>query len=276
MQINATIEKIEYEAILLDPLQRFELSTFNINDAPSACLVGFDNTHFAISKWVSPKRTRSYPYERVYNTLGISKKITVIPIIKDEGQAGDRDYIQWDTVSMMSLLDVFVIFAYYDSAEKAGQKITNQKFDNDYIITKIKAIKKCHSSALHWNLDELKNNFDTILSKVKNSYTNIEAETGVKLHNFKGVDNFKKKINNDMAKFKTFSRDKAMQAQAREFVTLQPKEVLSTATKAKITITNFLGGEYFFTVDEVLLTEDSLYLVEGKHTKIAYYPAKAI
>ncbi|MEM4247619.1 MAG: hypothetical protein QXF14_04885, partial [Candidatus Woesearchaeota archaeon] len=64
-----------------------------------------------ISKGVWPKRARSYPYERVYNTLNISKKITVIPIVKNEGAAGDSDFIQWDTVSLMSLLDVYVIFA---------------------------------------------------------------------------------------------------------------------------------------------------------------------
>ena len=58
---------------------------------------------------MSPKRTRSYPYERVYNSLRISKKITVIPVIKDEGAKGDRDFLQWDTISLMSLLDVFVL-----------------------------------------------------------------------------------------------------------------------------------------------------------------------
>ncbi len=62
----------------------------------------------------------------MFNTLNVSKKITVIPIVKDEGASGDRDFIQWDTVSLMSLLDVFVIFAYYDKADKKDRKITNQ------------------------------------------------------------------------------------------------------------------------------------------------------
>jgi hypothetical protein len=56
---------------------------------------------FAASKWVSPKRTCSYPYEKVYNTLNFSKKITVIPIVKDEGFDGDRDFLQWDTVYLI-------------------------------------------------------------------------------------------------------------------------------------------------------------------------------
>ena len=74
MEIKATIEKIEYESFLKETLQNFDLTTFNINDAPTACLINYKNTNFAVSKWVSPKRTRSYPYERVYNTLQFSKK----------------------------------------------------------------------------------------------------------------------------------------------------------------------------------------------------------
>ena len=68
------------------------------------------DNEFAVSWWVSPKRTRSYPYARVYDTLGFSgKKATIIPIIKDEGKDGDRDFLQWDTISLMSLLGVYVI-----------------------------------------------------------------------------------------------------------------------------------------------------------------------
>ncbi|NJM54267.1 MAG: hypothetical protein HC846_13330 [Blastocatellia bacterium] len=43
-------------------------------------------------------------------------------------------------------------FAYYDKAEKKGKKISNQQFNNEYVISKIKEIEQYHSSALHWNL----------------------------------------------------------------------------------------------------------------------------
>jgi len=71
-----------------------------------------------------------------------------------------------------------------------------------------------------------------------------------------------------------FSRGKAEKAQSREFVTQQPKESLSTLTKAKITITNYLGGQYFLTVDEILLSKDKVSLIEGKHSKNALLPSK--
>ncbi len=274
MNITGKITGIKYKVHLADDLQKIEARTFDINKVPTACIINDGKHSFAISKWVSPKRTRSYPYERVYNTLNISKKITVIPIVKDEGAAGDRDFIQWDTVSLMSLLDVFVIFAYYNKAEKAKKKITNQQFDNKYVLKKIKEIEQYHSSALHWNLNELNTNLHNIIDKVKTSYTDIEKTTSVKLHGFSGLDNFKNKIGKDVSQFMEFSRGKAEKAQSREFVTVQPKESLSTLTKAKITITNYLGGQYFFTVDEIKLVE-TLSLIEGKHSINAVLPSKS-
>ena len=159
MNITAKITGIKYKPKLVNKLVEFDFNYFDINKVPSSCIIKYDNFSFGLSKWVSPKRTRSYPYERVYNTLGTAKRITIIPIIKDEGKGGDRDFIQWDTVSLMSLLDVFVVFAYYNEAEKhmsIYNKITNQKFDNDWIKTKITEIKDYHSSALHWNLKEIR------------------------------------------------------------------------------------------------------------------------
>ncbi|MGI9035824.1 MAG: hypothetical protein ACR2GD_07265 [Pyrinomonadaceae bacterium] len=153
MEIKAQIVKgISYKPLLKCPLSEILIEDFNINSAKSACLIVAGQNRFAVSKWVSPKRTRSYPYERVYNTFSASKRITIIPVVKDEGIAGDRDFLQWDTISLMNLLDVYVIPAYYETAEKhrsrAG-KITNQKFDNEFVKSKIKEIADYHSSALH-------------------------------------------------------------------------------------------------------------------------------
>jgi hypothetical protein len=176
----------------------------------------------------------------------------------------------------MSLLDVFMIFAYYDKAEinpKFANKITNQQFDNKYIIDKIKEIEQYHSSALHWNLNELKNNLYNIINKAKKFYIEIEKKTNIKLHNFSGIDNFKEKIGKDVQIFMRFSREKAEKAQSREITTIQPKEALSTLTKAKITITNYLGGQYFFTVDEVKIENDTVYLIESKHSKNSILPS---
>ena len=140
MNIAGKITGLKYKILLSGDLKEIDAANFDINEIPSACLLTDDTHIFAVSKWVSPKRTRSYPFERVFNTLSVSKKITVIPVVKDEGASGDRDFIQWDTVSLMSLLDVFVIFSYYDKADKKDQKITNQQFDNAFVLSKIREI----------------------------------------------------------------------------------------------------------------------------------------
>ena len=276
MQINATITGIEYKPLLVNELENIEFQNFDINTCPTSCVVFDKNMKFAISKWVSPKRTRSYPYERVYNTLGSSKKITIIPIIKDEGLDGDRDFIQWDTLSLMSLLDVYVILAYYYNAEKNtnyDNKITNQLFNNENVLNKIQEISTYHSSALHWNLKELKENFVPLILKVKENYHKISQMVNVQMHSEKGIETFQEKINENLNAFMVFSRQKAKEAQNREFVTQQPKESLQTLTKAKITITNYLGGQYFFTVDEIEINNLKLKLIEAKHSSSSSLPS---
>ncbi|MDR2836061.1 MAG: hypothetical protein LBV69_07715, partial [Bacteroidales bacterium] len=277
MEIKAKIKEVPYKVMLAEDLQIVDIDNFNINTASAYCLLKNKQQSFAISKWVSPKRTRSYPYERVYNTLNTKIRITVIPIIKDEGKDGDRDFLQWDTVSLMSLLNVFVIFAYYDKAiknSKYDNKITDFQFDNEYVISKIKEIEQYQSSVLHWNLNELKYNLHNIVDKAKSSFAKIAQQTSVELHNESGIDNFKEKIGENVEDFMQYSRNKAKDAQSREILTAQPKESLSTVSKAKITITNYLGGEYFFTVDEVDIQNDTVYLIESKHSKSSILPSK--
>jgi len=181
VNITATITGINYNPKLISDLEVFDFDNFDINELPVNCIITCNGFSFGLSKWVSPKRTRSYPYERVYNTLGTAKRITVIPIIKDEGSGGDRDFIQWDTVSLMSLLDVFVVFAYYKTAEKhktKANKITNQQFDNELVKQKIWEIKNYHSSALHWNLKEIEKSFPDLIQKAKKAYNTSRKEIG--------------------------------------------------------------------------------------------------
>ena len=56
-------------------------------------------------------------------------------------------------------------------------------------------------------------------------------------------------------------------------MTLQPKEKLS-GEKGLITIKNYLGGYYFFTVDELRIKKDTIYLVEAKHSKSGKLPSE--
>lgn len=97
MEIQAEITGIKYKPFLCKKLEEISLDNFAHALSKNAnFILNLDNINkFAISWWVSPKRTRSYPYARVYDTLGFAgKKVTIIPILKDEGKRGDRDFLQ--------------------------------------------------------------------------------------------------------------------------------------------------------------------------------------
>jgi hypothetical protein len=155
MDISAKITGIKYTPFLCKKLNEIDYNNFEktLSEKVNFILNINEDNQFAISWWVSPKRTRSYPYARVYDTLGFSgKKVTIIPIFKDEGKDGDRDFLQWDTISLMSLLNVNVILSYYSSAEASSRyknKITNQRFDIKQIEEQLKNLIHYQSDALH-------------------------------------------------------------------------------------------------------------------------------
>lgn len=217
MNINAEITGISYQITFSDNLSELTLGEdFDINNAPS-CFKLFDKkVSYGVSKWVSPKRTRSYPFERVYNTLYLPKKITIIPIVKDEGARGDRDFLQWDTVSLMSLLDVYVILSYYNKADRhktRDNSISNQQFDNNHILEKLDEISNYHSSALHWNLKEVNESLPTLIDKVANSYKEIQNKLNIQFHNSSGLERFRKQFVDGVTHFMNTSRTKAQGAQ---------------------------------------------------------------
>ena len=277
MEVSAKITGITYTPYLCK-----NLKTFNIKDLEVALssestfiLKITEQTKISVSWWVSAKRTRSYPYARVYDSLSFQgKRITIIPIIKDEGKDGDRDFLQWDTISLMSLLGIYTIISYYDTADKSlryKNKITNQKFNILNIKKEIKNLLSYQSDALHWNIAQIEK-IGKIGQKALNSYEKISEKLKVEMHSNESAKNRIDKLNKGKENFMIISRDLAKKAQYREYKTIQPKEKLS-GTKATLTITNYLGGCYFFTCDEVYIKRNSIYLVEGKHSKNNILPS---
>lgn len=277
MHISAEISGIKYNPTLCKNLEVFNCMSLKRTLATYASFIlnmGKGNK-VAISWWVSAKRTRSYPYARVYDTLGFAgKKITIIPIVKDEGKEGDRDFLQWDTISLMSLLGVYVIIAYYSEAERSGrykQKITKQRFDVDYIKEKLEKILTYHSDALHWNLEQV-DSIGEIGVKALKAYDKIAQDLGVEMHSRQSAQKRITEIAKGRKNFMTLSRIGAKSAQYRESKTTQPKEKVA-GKKAAITIKNYLGGYYYFTADETEVRESRIYLIEAKHSATNTLPS---
>ncbi len=271
MDILAKIKGIEYNPLLCRELEVFDYK--DLERALASCASFILNINkenkVAISWWVSAKRTRSYPYTRVYDTLGFSgKKITIIPVVKDEGKEGDRDFLQWDTISLMSLLGIYVIIAYYNDAERSKRyrhKITNQRFDIEYIQGQIKNILSYQSDALHWNLAHV-DKVGQVGQKALESYAKISKKLKVEMHSRQTAEKRIIELLKGKDEFMKLSRMLAEKAQRRERLTIQPKENLS-GTKAIITIQNYLGGYYYFTSDEAEVKGNNIFLIEGKHSK---------
>jgi len=278
LEIQAEINKINYTPSLIRQLNVVGIDKFDQSfQMNSSFLLEMNHwDHFAVSWWVSAKRTRSYPYARVYDTLAhTGKKITIIPIIKDEGIDGDRDFLQWDTLSLMSLLQVYVIIGYYDSAVKSKKfdhKITKQRFNLKYIKDQFAQLASFQSDALHWNLQQAEL-APTIAKKAIDSYSYLSIITGVNMHSTETVKSKIENISSEADAFKNYSRIKAQEAQYRESQTLQPKEKITFGNKASLTIKNYLGGEYYFTSDEARIVGNNVYLAECKHSKKRAFPS---
>ncbi len=277
MDVLAKITGINYSPFLCRKLNIFNVD--HLDDALSrdgTFILSVDtDKQIAVSWWVSAKRTRSYPYARVYDSLSFpGKKVTIIPLVKDEGKDGDRDFLQWDTISLMSLLGIYTIVSYYSDAEQSSRythKITNQRFDITHLEEEIHKILSYQSDALHWNLAQI-DKVGEVGQNALDSYAKISRKLGVEMHSGESAEKRVMELLKGKENFMKLSRKLAMASQKRESLTVQPKEKLS-GIKATLTIKNYLGGYYYFTSDEIDIEKESIYLIEDKHSKQSLIPS---
>lgn len=294
--IKAKIENLKYRAGKLmkdNRLKEYNLDNFDINEAAASGIVEINkNNKIAYSKWVTPKRTRSYPFARIYDTYSYGgKRVTVIPVIKDEGigaskNKSNNDRINFITLSWMNLTNIFVILAWYSDAEKKNQyRITNQKFDIDYVKNKIREISEYQFDAHHWNNEHFSKDFRNVYEKAVISYEDISKKFKVKLHNSAEHKSFLNKIIDeensnviDLKKFASKTLEKSRLAAAREIVVKHKHEYLSKDNeKFVFEIKNNLGGSYYLTADEIIINEEKkeIIILESKNATIDKLPKLA-
>lgn len=268
----------------------YEWSAFDINAVRHACKVRLpEGAEVALSKWTGPKRTRTYPLAKVYDTYTHSGKvITVIPIIKDEGQ-GERkhdtnlDRVNFITLSWMNLMGVYVILAWYcDADKKDDSRITRQRLENHHVRQKIEEIVRYRMDAHHWNRDHFVEEFIPIYEKALLSYETIAHRLGVRMHPYDRQRSFLESVRDtthphqlDLSQYAEYSLSASERAAMREATTAHPSEYIQTGhAKGFFEIKNYLGGVYYLTADEVVFeSEKQVIIQESKHSSHRFLPS---
>lgn len=279
LNFEGFIKDVQYKAFLSEDLPEYGFGEFDINQSGTSGKIILSNGEFAFSKWVSPKRTRSYPFERLYNTFNSPARLTIIPVLKDEGIDGDLDRIQYSTISWMNLLNVYIVLAYYDKAIKSirplqlsRNKITSQEFNVDSVNDQILRISQYKQSALHWNRTLIEDSFVNIYRQALDSYENISKLTGVRVHDRNVQEQYLATIMRDFVNFKDISLRGSKGASVRETQTSHGFEYLSDGLKATFKIENYLGGTYYLTADEVIQDGDAYIIQESKNSTKGFLP----
>jgi hypothetical protein len=280
LTFDGFVSNVQYTACLAEKLPEYDFCDFDINKARPCGKIIVPDGSVAYSKWVSPKRMRSYPFARLYDILNAPKRITVIPVLKDEGVDGDLDRIQFSTISWMNLFDIYIVLAYYESAirnSRSGQsgrnKISKQSFSPDFVERQILDILKYKNSALHWNFNLLETSFVDIYRKALDSYQVISRQTGIKMHDRKAQEKYLEKVKANFDDFKNLSLSGSKNASIREAAVVHHNEHLSDGSKVRLNIRNYLGGVYYLTADEVIKEGDRYVIQESKNSTKGSLPS---
>ena len=273
LHFTGFIRSIRYRACLAEELIRVSFAEFDINQSRSFGIIQVDDIELAYSKWVSPKRTRSYPFARIYNTYNSAKALTIIPVIKDEGKDGDLDKLQYSTISWMNLLNIYIVLGYYEDAEKSRKKnqinkdkLSNQRFNNEFVKAQIQEIAEFRQSALHWNRNLFEERFTNIFRQALDSYQLISNHTYVQIHSHAGMEKYLQAISHDFEEFKNLSLKGSQGASVREAAISHALEHLVDGMKATFCIENYLGGIYYLTPDEICHVNDVYIIQESKNS----------
>ncbi len=281
IHLTGFVRDVKYTACLTSPLSPYVAEGFDINAVAPSGIITAGDWQAAYSRWVTPKRTRSYPFERLYNTFNAPLRLTVIPVIKDEGADGDLDRIQYSTISWMNLLNVYVVLAYYQNARKnrsakrdAKACLTGQLLDADAVNAQIAEIIAYKGSALHWNRTLFETRFTDTYRRALDAYEAIGVSTGVRVHPRAGQEKYVDSVVADYETFRDLSLRGSASAAIREGATVHALEHLTGGgTKAILAIENYLGGTYYLTADEAILERGVLILQESKNNSKSALPS---
>lgn len=286
LRLKGVIRDINYDPqVRTKPLEQFALDGFDIN-APlhgSGIIEFADDTSYGFSKWKGPKPSRTYPSAGIYRTYHLqTKRVTVIPVIKDEGNdTRNNERLGSMTLARMNLTDVYIILAWYEHAEpnlkRGGNRITGQLLNNAFVVEKMREIKRAQKSALHWNTMHFERDYERVFRQAVERYRRIGNHCNVEMHSSANhlaiLEQYLVDGKFDLDVFSRHSSARSSSAAMREAMTRHDLEQLSDGEKAYIELVNLQGGIYYLTVDEVFWEEGRLVIQESKNTSDGIMPS---
>ncbi len=247
----------------------------------------------AISVWTTPKRTKTYPFPRVYSTLGHDgKKITIIPVQASYGKYGDDNKLQPGTISWMSGLGVYVIIGVFTKAKmrpkgktaanaKAGKISTQGKcvftefrFNDEELEEQIsKIVSKC-PKVEDWNQEQLLK-IPSLLELAIAHNRRLGQELQVDVRNFKSLEKKLKGWKTNIPAYLSDCDKESKGAQHREFSSNQKLENVP-GSKGKINVDMGNSKMIFLTGDSVSIDKNKkiIEILEGKHSSKGKFPSE--
>ncbi|MHA1248896.1 MAG: hypothetical protein ACTSRP_02775 [Candidatus Helarchaeota archaeon] len=190
-----------------------------------------DEIIFDIFKFTTPKRTRSFPFARLFPLLfNNTLKVALIPIVKDEGV--QTDFLGLETIAILNIFNVYSIINYYESAEIKHLdnkfRLTNQKLNFKEIYENLQNIVDKNIDVHKWN-ESIAHKYPKILLKAKRAYENIANKLKIDSENITCIKKIEKihlkKINEEgFEKYLQLRNKWKKVSQYSELHTIQPKE----------------------------------------------------
>ena len=287
LHLRGVIRNMDYDPlVIISALDTRKFEKYDINSLDSAEIIEFsDGSTLTVSKWLSPKLSRSHPSARMYRTYHLPKPITIIPILKDEGGATqNNDRLMFTVLSRMNLMNVFIILGWYETAKPHAQgrpnRITDQRLNVDFVRERLLEVKRYKSTALHWNRKHFERDYEFVFRQAVESYERISCQLDLEMHPTKNHLRWLEKSLVDgkfnLDAFRESSLPRSASAAHRESMTIHELEYLADGNNATLELENYLGGIYYVTVDEVYWENGKMVIQESKNSKEGKLPSLTV
>ncbi len=181
----------------------------------------------------------------------------------------------------MNLLNIYIILAWYEDAEiKSGttDRITHQVLNAEGVREKLLEVSRYQMTALHWNTTHFEKDFESTYLNAVAGYKKISQVKNVAVHSPKNhlqtLEKFKVDGRFSLTCFKEATLPRSSEAAHRESVTTHILESLEENAKGVFRISNYLGGQYYLTADEVYWENDQLIIQESKNSSKGKLPSE--